>query len=58
MVGRHAIVFVTTNAERLQPALSLLVQRLALPIIGKPFEIGVLLEAVRIAEGTLQRIGQ
>jgi CheY-like chemotaxis protein len=57
LAGRHGYICLSTSPDRLPPELRALVERLAVPVIGKPFDMYTVLErvmdvAARIGVGT------
>lgn len=54
-LAEHVYVLVTANSSMIEPPLHALLQRLAVPIIAKPFEADKLLTAVREAVLRLPR---
>jgi FixJ family two-component response regulator len=54
LAGRHAIIFVTANLLAFSPQVLQVLQANAIPVVQKPFQLEVILDAVEHAIVRLQ----
>lgn len=55
LASHHAIVLMTANLPSVSPDVDQLLERLQVPVVTKPFDLDVLLDAVALAEQRLSR---